>query len=182
MRKHFFTLLLLSLSLCNPLFAQMRVENFSFIQGQDTSRIAAFVAETEADLPRIRLDNTNFPTVTLPRSIFKKVVDIANRSTQLNSKLTQENQVLRERDTLISRQLNTLTQLRDNQAKQLEMCEKTNEILNNSVKSMSEQVTNARDLAKEANKWSFTKRAWGLLVGGVGGFALGVVLGVVAAK
>lgn len=182
MRKRFFLFLFAFIACCRPLTAQLRVETFHFIQGRDTSTVRGFVAESEADLVRIRLDNTSFPTVTLPRSILKKIMDIANRSTTLNDKLTAENQVLRERDTIVSRQLNNLTQLRDLQTKQLELCEKTNEMLNASVKSMNEQVTNARDLAKEANKYSFTKRAWGLMVGGVGGFALGVVLGVLAAK
>lgn len=182
MRKRFSFFIFLLASSYGPLTAQVRIETFYFIQGRDSSAIRAFASESEADLARIRPDHTTFPTVTLSHSILKKVIDIANRSTTLNEKLTIENRTLRERDSLVARQLNTLTQLRDIQGKQLELCEKTNDMLNASVKSMSEQVTNARDLAKEANKYSFTKRAWGLMVGGVGGFALGVVLGVLAAK
>lgn len=164
------------------LAAQNKVENFPLIQKGDTIAIRGIVSDTEADIPKIRLDNTNFPTVTLPRAILKKVVDVANRSARLNAELSNENQVLRERDTITARQLNTLTNLRELQARQLELCESTNDMLNNSIKSMNDQVTASRDLVKEANKGALAKRTWGVLIGGVGGFALGVILGVIAAK
>jgi hypothetical protein len=162
--------------------AQNKIENFPLVQKGDTSVIRGIVSDTDADIPRIRLDNTNLPAVTLPRNVLKKVVDIANRSAQLNEKLSVENQILRERDTIVSRQLNTLTNLRELQTRQLELCEKTNDLLNNSVKSMNDQVTASRELVKEANKNSLAKRTWGIVIGGVGGFALGVILGVIAAK
>jgi len=180
--KKVFALLAGLITLAATLAAQNKVDNFPLIQKGDTIAIRGIISETEADIPKIRLDNANFPAVTLPRAILKKVVDIANRSAKLNAELSNENQILRERDTLTSRQLNTLTNLRDLQARQLDLCESTNGMLNNSIKSMNDQVTASRDLVKEANKGALAKRAWGIMIGGVGGFALGVILGVIAAK
>ena len=174
------TLLLLAGTL---LYAQTNtIEPFPFVQNGDTTLIRGVISTSNDDVAKIRLDNLNFPTATLPRSIFKKVVEVANRGNSLNAALQKENSALRERDTLNNRELVTLRRVIEVHKNQLQFCEQNNDMLNQSIASLNTQLTTTRQLATDCNKAQLTKKTWGLLVGGVGGLALGIILGVVVAK
>lgn len=162
--------------------AQNAVEAFPFVQNGDTTLIKGVISNSNDDATKLRLENQNYPAVTLPRAVLKKVVDVTNRSTSLNAALQKENAILRERDTLNTRELTTLRRVVDLHKTQVAFCDQNNAMLNQSINSLNTQLTETRQLARDCNKAQLAKKTWGLLVGGVGGFALGIILGVVAAK
>lgn len=174
-----FALLLLSSAF---LYGQNNIESFPFVQNGDTTQIKGVISGSNEDVAKIRLDNLNFPTATLPRAIFKKIVDVTNRGNSLNAALQKENAILRERDTLNNRELIALRRVVDLHNKQIEFCDQNNAMLNQSIVSLNSQLTATRELATACNKAQLAKKTWGLLVGGIGGLALGVILGVVVAK
>ena len=160
------------------------IETFQLIQKTDTLPINVAVATDANALVHQKdiLSPTTFPTVTLSRNVFRKIVDINNRQNNLAEVVFQENQLLRERDTLNSRQIATLTGITTVQQRQIDACEQTNVILNQSINSLNLQLTQTRQIANDNSKNGFGKRAMGILLGGGIGLGLGVILGVIAAK
>ena len=154
-------------------------ETFYLLEKGDTIRINAALSNDNTELNHLLLGPVNFPAVTLPRSILMKVVDVSNQKGFLNAGMLDENQRLRERDTLHTREIATLQSIMSVQQKNIETCEQTNVLLNRSIQSLNGQLDATRDLAKASNKQTGGK-LWAILVGGGIGFGLGVLLGVIA--
>lgn len=174
---------LLAVAVATLLRAQNPIptETFLFIEKGDTTHITTAVSADNDELARLRLEPVNLPAVTLPRSIFRKVVDISNRKSIITETMGEENNLLRERDTLHLREIATLRAISSVQQKNIESCEQTNLLLNRSIQSLNGQLEATRELAKSTNRQTGSK-LWGLLVGGGIGFGLGAVLGIIVAK
>lgn len=168
-----------------PIAAQTPgIETFLLLQKKDTVVVRTAVTDAKEDLPLLSgiLDRENFPTVTLSRRLFGKIVEINNRRNSLTENLMAENQLWMQRDTLHRIEISMLRQLDTLHRAQLDACEQTNENLNQSIQSLNLQLTETRQLARDANKGAFGKRLWGVVLGGGIGLGLGVILGVIAAK
>lgn len=177
--------LLLAIAPTFGLFAQRQdsIETFYVFKSQaDSAGITAKVSLNLAALQRMTLSEANFPTVTLPRSIFRKTLDIGNRNSLLAGRLEDEVQIMRQRDTLQNREIDLLNNLLKIHQEQLAACEKNNGFLNQSIVTLNGQVNSSLELAKEARKNSLGKKTWGILLGGGIGLGLGMVLGIIAAK
>lgn len=148
----------------------------------DSTGVTAKVSLNLPALQRISLNEANFPTVTLPRSVFRKTLDIGNRNSRLASRLDSEIQIMRQRDTLQTREIDLLNNLLKIHQEQLTACEQHNGFLNESIVTLNGQVNSSLELAKEARKNSLGKKTWGILIGGGIGLGLGMLLGVIAAK
>ncbi len=175
--------------LCSVLAASLAaqttgIETFLLLQKTDTILVRTAVTDEKQDLPLLNglLGAENFPSVTLSRRLFGKIVEINNRRNTLTESLLLENLLWRERDTLNRIEIATLRQLDAVNRTQISACEQTNENLNQSIQSLNLQLTETRQLARDANKNTFGKRAMGIVLGGGIGLGLGILLGVIVAK
>jgi hypothetical protein len=176
------TILLLAACCCAVhLSAQnpFRKETFYLLDKGDTIRITGAYSGNNDTLSRLKLESFNFPTITLPRSILKKVVDVSNSKSSVDDGMLAVNSQLRQLDTLNRREIASLRSIIDVQQKNIDLCEQTNVVLNRSIASLNDQLNSTRDLAKASNKQTGGK-LWAILIGGGLGFGLGVLLGVIA--
>ncbi|HRI59924.1 MAG TPA: hypothetical protein PK228_09380, partial [Saprospiraceae bacterium] len=127
---------------------------------------------------QLKLEPFNFPTITIPRNILKKVVDVSNSKGSVDESLVEVNFRLRQLDTLHTREITSLRSIIDVQQQNIETCEQTNLVLNRSIQTLDQQLNRTTDLAKGANNKQTGGKFWAILVGGGIGFGLGVLLGV----
>jgi predicted RNase H-like nuclease (RuvC/YqgF family) len=156
------------------------IETFYLVEKGDTTRVTAAISADNFELNRLSLESRSFPTATLPRNILQKVIEISNRKGKVDLALTEENRVLRERDTLNMREIATLRSIVMVQQKQVESCEQTNLMLNRSIESLNGNLNETRELAKELDSERRKGKTWAYILGGGLGFALGAILGIAA--
>ncbi len=135
-----------------------------------------------AEFKRLRLDDSSFPVIILPRETATDVFDAFNAKDQLAQTLEHANLLLRQRDTLNEREVLTYQRLMEAQQKNILLCESTNQTLNQSITALNDQLTQTRQLALDCNKGKVTRSIWGVALGGGIGLGLGIILGVIVAK
>ena len=144
--------------------------------------IDAVVIGANAEFAKIRLTDGSFPVILLPQALTHEVFRGYNQQGQLLQTQRTDIDLLRQRDTLNAREIETLHKIMAAQQTNISLCENTNEALNRSIASLNEQLNQTRQLAEDCNKGRNRKNIWAIIVGGGVGFGIGAILGILVAK
>jgi flagellar hook-basal body complex protein FliE len=175
--------ILLLLCCAGPLLAQpLPVDTLTIEHEGRTIFVEGIVATQSAEFKRLRLDDGSYPIIILPRETCTDVFNAFNAKDRLTVSLEQANLLLRQRDTLNEREIQTYQKLMQIQQQHTQLCESTNQTLNQSITALNQQLETTRELAKDCAKGKVARSIWGVALGGGIGLGLGIILGVIVAK
>lgn len=175
--------ILLLLCLATPVLAQpLPIDTFSLNHDGTVISFEGIVARQGDELKRLRLDDGSFPVIVLPRETAADAFNAFNAKDQLAQTLEQANHLLVQRDSLNSREIQTFQRLLKVQQQNTQLCESTNQTLNQSIIALNQQLETTRQLAKDCSKGQVRRSIWGVALGSGIGLGIGIILGVLVAK
>lgn len=125
---------------------------------------------------------TMFPAVILPRPVIQRVVSVGNRQSILADSLTKVSSYLAYQDKLNLLEIQKKDKIIEYQAEFIKFNEQNRQALNESVKSLNDQLNTTRKLASTNARVSRAQKAWAYILGGGMGIGIGAILGVLVAK
>lgn len=180
--KQLFTLWAIAIATTLSAQEPIQIDTFSFRQNGEDIRFQGVVFRTNTEMRNTELLESAFPIIVLPLPVAHQVVKVGNRQSILADSLTRVNQYLRHQDTLNALEIAKRNSIIEHQKTFIEFSDQTNKMLNESVQSLNGQLTEARNLAKDAGKNAGGRRIWAMIVGGGIGFGIGALLGIIANK
>lgn len=147
--------------------------------GGDTIAFDIVRVRNETELKNFRASPSSYPLVFMPDGVAAKMVDVVNAQARINWRQEHKIQLLEQRDTLNEAQIEGLKKIIAVKDMQIELSEKTQAALNQSITALNDQLNNAQGVAKKAGKGLFGGKTGGWLLGGGIGFGLGLLLGVI---
>ncbi len=180
--KQLFTFLAIVAAVNLSAQSTIQTDTFSFRQNGENIRFQGVVFRSNADMRNTELFESAFPVIVLPLPVAHQVVKVGNRQSILADSLSRANQYLWHQDTLNAVELAKRNSIIEHQKNFIEFSDQTNKMLNESIQNLNVQLTEARNLAKDAGKNAGGRRIWAMIVGGGIGFGIGALLGIIASK
>ncbi len=125
---------------------------------------------------------TMFPAVILPRPVIQRVISVGNRQSILADSLTKVSAHLAYQDKLNLLEIQKKDKVIEYQTEFIKFNDQNRQMLNESVKSLNEQLDATRKLASTNARVSRMQKTWAYILGGGMGLGLGAILGVLVAK